>query len=56
MTTQIGIGFSQSTDPETAAREAAFESKTNLNADAIDIAVIFSTIHYSCNIVANSTA
>jgi len=46
MATQIGIGFSQEIDSETAAREAAFLSKTNLNADTIDIALIFSTIHY----------
>ena len=46
MATQIGIGFSQSTDAQTAARDAAFNSKTNLNADRIDIALIFSTIHY----------
>ena len=46
MTTQIGIGFSQSIDAETAARDAAFQSKTALNADQIDIALIFSTIHY----------
>ena len=46
MATQIGIGFSQSIDAETAARDAAFDSKTNLNADRIDIALVFSTIHY----------
>lgn len=49
MPTQIGIGFSQSLDAETAARDAAFRSKTNLNADRIDIAIIFSTIHYDPN-------
>ena len=46
MATQIGIGFSQSIDAETAAKDAAFRSKTNLNADQVDIALIFSTIHY----------
>ncbi len=46
MATKIGIGFSQSIDIETAARDAAFDSKTNLDADRIDIALIFSTIHY----------
>ncbi len=46
MATQIGIGFSQSTDAQTAARDAAFDSKTDLNADRIDLALIFSTIHY----------
>ncbi|MCK5082934.1 MAG: hypothetical protein KAR31_08510, partial [Candidatus Omnitrophica bacterium] len=49
MTTHIGIGFSQSIDAETAAREAAFHSKTDLNADQIDIALVFSTIHYNPN-------
>ena len=49
MTTHIGIGFSQSIDAETAAREAAFHSKTNLNADQTDIALVFSTIHYNPN-------
>jgi hypothetical protein len=49
MATQIGIGFSQSLDAETAARDAAFQSKTNLNADQIDIALVFSTIHYDPN-------
>jgi hypothetical protein len=47
MATQIGIGFSQSLDAETAARDAAFQSKTSLNADQIDIAIVFSTIHYN---------
>ncbi|MBN1545851.1 MAG: FIST C-terminal domain-containing protein [Syntrophaceae bacterium] len=46
MATHIGIGFSQETDMETAAREAAFLSKTDLNVDTIDIALVFSTIHY----------
>ena len=36
MATKIGIGFSQEIDAETAARDAAFESKTNLNSDTID--------------------
>ncbi|MBN1870115.1 MAG: FIST C-terminal domain-containing protein [Candidatus Omnitrophica bacterium] len=49
MTTRIGIGFSQEIDAETAAKDAAFLSKTNLDADAIDIAIIFSTIHYNPN-------
>lgn len=47
MATHIGIGFSNAIDTETAARDAAFQSKTNLNIDKIDIALIFSTIHYN---------
>lgn len=46
MATSIGVGFSQETNMETAARDAAFQSKTNLNADRIDMALVFSTIHY----------
>ncbi len=47
MATHIGIGFSQSTDAETAAKDAAFDAKTNLNTDKIDIALVFSSIHYN---------
>lgn len=46
MATHIGIGFSQGIGTETAARSAALQSKANLNADKIDIALILSTIHY----------
>lgn len=46
MGTKIGIGFSDLTHPETAAKNAAFLSKTNLNDDKIDLAIIFSTVHY----------
>ena len=47
MATYIGIGFSQHIDAQTAAKDAGFESKTNLGADRIDIAIVFSTIHYN---------
>jgi len=46
MGTQIGIGFSQKIDTQEAANEAALQSKFNLSSDKIDIALIFSTIHY----------
>jgi len=44
--TQIGIGFSEALNPEQAAQEAAFQSKTNLNADRIDLAIALCTVHY----------
>ncbi|OGX34495.1 MAG: hypothetical protein A3C36_03440 [Omnitrophica WOR_2 bacterium RIFCSPHIGHO2_02_FULL_52_10] len=47
MATHIGIGFSQDIDAQTAAKDAGFESKTNLGADRIDIAIVFSTVHYN---------
>ncbi len=47
MPTQIGIGFSPHMDAETAAKDAAFEAKTNLNEDKIDLAIVFSSIHYN---------
>jgi len=46
MVTQIGIGFSQDIDTEAAASDAAMQSKISLNSNKIDIALIFSTIHY----------
>ena len=46
MATHIGIGFSQEINIETAGSSAALQSKANLNADKIDIALILSTIHY----------
>jgi len=47
MATHIGIGFSQGIDTEAAARSAALQSKANLNADKIDIALILCTAHYN---------
>ena len=44
---KIGIGFSKDINVEKAAQEAAFQSKTNLGEDRIDLALIFSTIHYN---------
>jgi len=46
MATQIGIGFSQKTDIEAAAKEAVSQSKESLNTDGIDVAIILSTVHY----------
>lgn len=46
MTTHIGIGFSQDTDPAKAAEEAAREAITNLGKNQIDIALVLSTLHY----------
>ncbi len=47
MSTHIGIGFSEDMDMEQAAQDAAFQSKTNLKENRIDLAIVFSTIHYS---------
>jgi len=49
VSTQIGIGFSDHLDFRTAAKNAAIQSKTNLNADRIDFALILCTIHYDSN-------
>lgn len=46
MATSIGIGFSQNIDMQVAARDAAFEAKTNLRQDQIHLAIVFSSIHY----------
>lgn len=46
MSTHIGIGFSQNIDMNVAARDAAFEAKTQLRQDKIDLAIVFSSIHY----------
>jgi len=50
MATHIGIGFSQNMNVEIAARDAAFDAKTNLGKDKIDLAIVFSTTHYNPNI------
>src|SRR3989338_7679498 len=47
MSTHIGIGFSKNIDNTQAAREAALQAKTNLQAPRIDIAIVLSTIHYN---------
>lgn len=47
MSTHIGIGFSRHTDIPQAAKEAAFQSKTNLGMPRADIALVLSTIHYN---------
>ncbi len=46
MSTHIGIGFSRHVDSQQAAKEAAFQSKTNLGADRIDATLVLSTVHY----------
>lgn len=46
MATHIGIGFSQHQHIETAAKDAAFNSKTNLMQDRIDFVFILYTVHY----------
>ena len=46
MATKIGIGFSEHLNAEIAAKDAAFLSKTILNEDTIDLAIIFSSSHY----------
>ncbi|MBF0386058.1 MAG: FIST C-terminal domain-containing protein [Candidatus Omnitrophica bacterium] len=46
MPAQIGLGFSDHINPEQAAQEASFQSKTNLGADRIDLAIVLTTIHY----------
>ena len=47
MATHIGIGFSQRIDTDEAASEAAELSRRSLKADTVDMALIFSTIHYN---------
>lgn len=47
MATKIGIGYSEDINIERAAKDAAFISKTNLEADHIDFALVFLTIHYN---------
>jgi len=43
---QFGIGFAQGADAEQVARQAAIEAKTNMNADRIDLSLVFSTAQY----------
>ena len=47
MATKIGIGFSEHPHPETAAKDAGFLSKTQLDEDKIDFSIVLSTTHYS---------
>ncbi len=46
MPTKIGIGFSSDVSLERAVKDAAFQAKTNLNTDRVDLAFILSTVHY----------
>jgi len=50
MPTSIGIGFSNLLDVEQAAKTAAFDSKTIVYEDRIDMAILISTVHYDPNI------
>lgn len=52
MPTQIGIGFSRHRDSQEAAREAAFQSKTHLKSDRVDLALVLCTGHYNPAVVA----
>ncbi len=47
MATHIGIGFSQNTDTAEAGLEAAILAKTQLKHSEINLAIVFSTIHYN---------
>lgn len=47
MPVHVGIGFSQNSNPEKAAREAALQAKTLLKRERIDFALILNTVHYS---------
>ncbi len=47
MATNVGIGFSQNYDTRLAAKEAAEQAKKNLKLDRVDMAILFTTIHYS---------
>jgi hypothetical protein len=46
MSLNTGIGFSNLQNPEEAAKEAAFEAKTNLKQDYVGVAIVFTSIHY----------
>lgn len=41
MATYVGIGFSKDANQEKAARDAAFDAKTNIKQDKIDFAIVF---------------
>jgi len=45
--THIGIGFSRDANAENAAKEAALQSKADLQDGRIDFALILSTMHYA---------
>lgn len=51
MTTHIGIGFSKDYNHLKAARDAAFNAKTNLAQDKIDFAIIYCTVHYDPKLI-----
>ena len=47
MATHIGIGFSSTTDPIEAFKNAAIDAKTQLNAVHTDLVIVFSTAAYA---------
>ena len=47
MSFEIGFGFSKSTNPLEAAKNAAIQARQNLHQDRIDAALVFSTHHYN---------
>ncbi|MFA5260344.1 MAG: FIST N-terminal domain-containing protein, partial [Candidatus Omnitrophota bacterium] len=47
MATRVGIGFSQNYNTRLAAQEAADQAKKYLQSDRVDLAIVFSTIHYA---------
>ena len=47
MATHIGIGFSQEQNTLHAAREAALQAKAQIKQQTIDLAIVFTTTHYS---------
>ena len=47
MATHIGIGFSQEQNTLHAAREAALQAKSQIKQPAIDLAIVFTTTHYT---------
>jgi hypothetical protein len=45
--TRVGIGFSQNYNTRLAAQEAAEQAKKYLQSTRVDLAIVFSTIHYA---------
>ncbi len=46
MSTHIAIGFSQATNPEEAAQEAARQAKSKFKTPGVDLALVFASPHY----------
>lgn len=47
MATHVGIGFSQGPTTANAAREAALQAKSQLKGKSAELAIVFSSVHYS---------